>query len=1401
MPPAAAGGVLPERDAACLSRLFFCWLNPVMALAARKTLTSSDVWPTHPRDASKHQTALLERRLKQQEARGTRPKSRLFWALVHTRGWEWLLCSVLKFTGETVAYFQPVLLSALIAHVEHVHAGTPSPHNPFLLSAALVAALVFRTLVMQYYVNTTCRVGLTRKTAFMGVVLRKAMAMPSSLGIRHLGAILNVISNDAEKAAMASRLSQNLWFQPVATVLCMSLLYSFIGVSAFVGFGVMLLLLPLQVALAKRLTRLRRALLKQSDERVRLSSDLVVGMRAIKLLVWQPFVLDKIDGVRRIELARLRSYLIISMLNYLFLTMVPIVIASGTFAVFVLLGNELKASVVFAALSLLGMLAGPLHMFPRVLSAVLDGLVGIERASRLLVAPTFTRQSFNAVEDPAKSAGLTVEGEHFSWSSVPTLQLSKGKGVNKGKGLPSSAAAPAPAALAPQLVDVRMELGPGELGVVLGSVGAGKSTLLAALLGECPSVVQSNDAGTGKAAAVGAGRVWKVADAAQTARRRLRGSVAYVPQVPFIYVATARDNILFGKTFDKERYQQVVAACALEPDFAMWPAADATEIGERGINLSGGQKMRVSLARALYSDAQVYLLDDPLAAVDAHVGAHIWNQGVMQFLRGRGKVVLLTTNNVHYAAQADRLFLVAKHSQTRDEQGKEWEVGDVHGNDHAENVAAVDDMSATIVESGTREEVMALGGNLSALLSTVATVEQQQGEKTEVAAEGIEVEEAMLDPAEQQMEEIEEKKEAPPQDVEVEAVLDPADHTAAMLRKGELVRKEKQETGVIKQATWGAYFDAVGWGSCFGILLLYLLRESCKIGMDIWIADWSDKTTGAGAAPETVSRNGTTTRPATDIQGLNEYYLAGYLIFALVALVASIVRSVALLYAAVAAGRTLFRKMLLSVSRAPMSWFDSTPTGRILNRFSADTAKVDEKVPTLLRGTIDIVVNVTGTLVLVAMFSPWFLLLLPIMGLCFYHLQHRYRCAVRELKRMHSTSRSPIFANLSGALQGLDVLKASEVCDTWVDKHHTASDRNFVFGYLTLSSSRWASLRFEMIGTCMVAFVILYISISATVGTALVSAGMAGAALMNIMLINRSLLNVVRSGVELEMGMNAVERVDEYISQLPQERPDSDKDLGVVTEPDWPAHGRVSFDHLCLRYRPHLEDVLNDVSLEIAGGEKIGIVGRTGSGKSTLALALFRMVEPRAGTIRIDGIDICSRGLHTLRSRIAIVPQAPTLFEGTLRYNLDPHQRLSEDTLWEALRKTQLVQAVEDTGAGLDAPVAASGTNFSVGQRQLICLARAICHNAKVLVLDECSASVDLETDNMLQEMIRKEFQHATVLTIAHRLNTVAQCDKVLVMEAGRVVEYDAPQTLLRERPEGHYAALVREGLRKEKDE
>ena len=673
--------------------------------------------------------------------------------------------------------------------------------------------------------------------------------------------------------------------------------------------------------------------MSKGDARISVVSNLVEGIRAIKLLTWESFILSDIALKRKTELRSLRQFLLLNLLNYMLLTSIPIFVAALTFWVYIAAGNELTASTAFTALSLLNMLRGPLFMFPRVLSAVLDGYVGIERAQSLLNTEECKREKFVCEVDENK-VGISVVNQSFDWKRIPVINLNRTsssskndkkeedqqqrnvaaaaeeKEIEMGSSAESSStevtAEPDERSSAPSLVNINMTLKKSQLGIVLGSVGSGKSTLLSSLLGECPSVSTTTQHATTK---------------------MITGSVAYVSQLPFIAQTTVRENILFGQSYDSEFYETCLEVCALKDDIARFPSGDATEIGERGINLSGGQKMRVALARAMYSQAQVYLLDDPLAAVDAHVAEIIWTRGIRGLLKD--KTVLLTTNSVQYCKEANQIFLMSETNDTST----------------TKNVG----FSARVVEQGSWMEIK---NDDTLLLHQMIVTEEDRKESrmNDVESISVSLNSPMPMPTKKQAEE------------NVVASVS-KQHTKKELTDGKLISKEQQEKGAIKTRAWCAYFNAVGKFTCSVILLIYITRESSRVGMELWMSEWTDVETARYVLNASTSIDNTTSSKTGLNDPVTSYYLYGYLTWAAVALFVAGIRSIIILIGAMHGAEKTFDGLIRSIAHAPMSWYDTTPSGRILNRISSDTSQIDERVPNMLRDTTDSFIRILGTLV------------------------------------------------------------------------------------------------------------------------------------------------------------------------------------------------------------------------------------------------------------------------------------------------------------------------------------------------------------------------------------------------------------------------------------------------------
>uniref|UniRef100_A0A8C5SKT9 ABC-type glutathione-S-conjugate transporter n=1 Tax=Laticauda laticaudata TaxID=8630 RepID=A0A8C5SKT9_LATLA len=806
--------------------------------------------------------------------------------------------------------------------------------------------------------------------------------------------------------------------------------------------------------------------------------------------------------------------------------------------------------------------------------------------------------------------------------------------------------------------DITLEIAHGSLVAIVGSVGSGKSSLISAMLGEMENIK---------------GHI------------NIQGSMAYVPQQAWIQNATLKDNIIFGSSLDETRYQQVLEACALHPDLKLLPGGDLTEIGEKGINLSGGQKQRVSLARAVYSNADIYLLDDPLSAVDAHVGRHIFDkvlgpEGLLQ-----NKTRILVTHNLSFLAQVDDIVVLE---------------------------------AGTVTERGSYSTLLANSGSFAQLLNTYGN---QQ--------DNIHEEEAM----------------------------------------GKVITIAKD---TVKLFTYLRYFRAIGWGLSICILIGNIGQAASFIGFNLWLSDWTND----------ALHYQNETYPVTRDMRVGIYGTLGLFL-----LIATGLAS----FGTIRASRVMHEQLLSNILRVPMSFFDSTPTGRIVNRFAKDIFTVDETIPISLRSWMNCFFMILSTLVIICIATPYFAIITLLLGILYYFILQFYVATSRQLRRLDSVTRSPIYSHFGETVSGLSVIRAFGHQERFLQHNEKIVDVNQKSVYSWLVSNRWLAVRLELVGNLTVFFAAL---LAVFVKNSL-NSGIVGLSISSAMNITQTLNWLVRMTSELETNIVAIERLNEY-TEIKNEAP------WVTTQrppSQWPNNGEITFIDYKVRYRPELELVLDGINCDIKGTEKIGVVGRTGAGKSSLTNCLFRILEAAGGKILIDGLDIATLGLHDLREKLTIIPQDPILFSGTLRMNLDPFDQYSDEDIWHTLELAHLKSYVQALPEGLSSPVSEGGENLSVGQRQLVCLARALLRKSKILILDEATAAVDMETDHLIQETIRSEFANCTVITIAHRLHTIMDSHRVLVLQEGKIVEFDNPEELLQQ--QGIFAGMAREaGITRSQD-
>ncbi|CAM6108367.1 unnamed protein product [Calypogeia fissa] len=823
------------------------------------------------------------------------------------------------------------------------------------------------------------------------------------------------------------------------------------------------------------------------------------------------------------------------------------------------------------------------------------------------------------------------------------------------------------------------------------------------------------------------------------------GSTAYVSQQAWIQTGTIQDNILFGQPLDKVKYDATVSKCALDADLAQMEFGDQTEIGERGINLSGGQKQRIQLARAVYQDCDIYFLDDIFSAVDAHTGSALFRDCIVGALAG--KTVVLVTHQIDFLPGAD-LIVVLRDGR--------------------------------IVQSGHYEDLLTGGTDFEALVgATNEAFDKVQPHETFETQESFEPQ----DPEPLILEQ--------PLPTSYQAKSPSFSRSSSSRRSGDgfgrslstkrsaadvnqdekgsaqLTQAEEREVGRVSWSVYWEYFTrAYGGLLIIFLLLIQVAWQGLQIGGDYWVA--------YGSTPEG-EENSQTAR-----------FVVVYAILAFSCGITVFIRAVLLAYIGLFTAQSFYLGMLRSLFRAPMSFFDTTPSGRILSRASTDQSNTDIQIPVWSNGVLGIGFQLLGVLA-VTMNITWEIVILLIpLGIAYYKYQKTYFATARELTRVDGLTQAPVINHFSETIAGFVTVRSFQRQDRFIQVNMDTIDSNLRMPFHYQASTEWVGLRMELIGIliyCCSTLVLVLLPVG------YIASELVGLCLTYGMNLNGSLFVVAWMYCQLENKMVSVERIGQY-SNLPAE---AELSIEKTRPPSsWPNTGRIVLQHLKLRYRPQTPLVLKGIDLTITGGHKVGVVGRTGSGKSTLILALFRLVEAADGKVIIDDVDISTLGLNDLRSRLSIIPQDPTLFDGTVRSNIDPLGEYSDDDIWKALEKCQLAGSIKAQEGKLDAPVLENGENWSLGQRQLFCLGRVLLKHSQILVLDEATASVDAETDAIMQTIIRQEFDDCTVISIAHRIPTVMDSDKVLVLDAGRVQEYGSPSKLL-DNPKSLFSSLVNE--------
>ncbi|KAJ3937406.1 MAG: hypothetical protein NXY57DRAFT_981367 [Lentinula lateritia] len=1402
--------VTPEDYAPLGSWITFAWVYPLIRKGTITTLNEEDVWALSPTIQSRPIFA------KFMSIQTVSLAKRLFWANS--------LDLILEFLISTLSVFfeflNPFFLNHILSSIE-----TKDRPQAYVYAILMFLGSVLKSQSDLHHLWFSRRAATRTRSELMAMIYDKALKRKDLSGIvrkeeekkddqkekgdklkkdskdtkekeqvgADVGKIVNLMAGDANRVSMTITAIYMMYNAPVEIVIGLLYLYNLLGPSALVGLFVLIAGWPLNTYLTKRSMEIYRGTAKVRDKRMGVVSELIGAIKFIKFFAWEYKWINRAMDEREKEMSWMLKSRINSIMFYILWSSTPILVSIISFMTYILLGNELTVSVAFTAIALFGMIRTPLNVLPNFVIQVAQTKVALDRIAGFLNEEEVTEQVSSLKKDKftlqqsrelLNESALGLENATFKWNEVETAKPAKGKQDDTIDGVESVTLQTEGSEIDGQteedhqfrLEQISVIFPEDKLTVVTGPTASGKTALLMAVLGEMTLLN---------------GRILMCKDTSTIDANGNMLAISYAAQSPWLRHQSIRDNILFGYPYDEQRYQAVLEACALKPDLEILEDGDNTEIGARGVSLSGGQKARVALARAVYARTKYVLLDDPLSAVDSHTSRFLYEK----LLRGSllaSRTVVLVTHHVD-------LVLPGAHYLVRMLDGR-------------------------IDTQGTVSDLRTSG-----LLEDITHEAEAEAQKeTQIVVGEV-------------------------ADAEVEAVEGGNGNqvtTENLSKPRKLVEDEKREQGGVKWKIYKKYLQASSYW-VWGILLVFvILNQFLAVGEKYWIKVWGEAYNSSepstamiqfapmhlSAAPEHgLSLDGFahqaspsspamfSTRIAFNLPSVYEnpmFYVGVYAAIGVLNALLSVIATAIQYTGALRASRILFRQLLVTVVRATFRFHDTTPQGRMLNRFGKDIETIDSSLAGSLQNVNSSLANFFASVITIAVIFPFFLLPATILGFIYRELSIGYLNTGRDLRRMESNSRSPIFSDFSELLEGIVTVRAFSAEKRFLDNIHTKIDFTTRMWYGFWMTNRWLLLSFDLLGGFAVLITALF-----SISRPDASSGLAGICITSALSFTMSVYWSCRFWTTLELDLNSVERIVEYLD-LPQEPPviiDSNRPPAY-----WPSSSKdqilVSVENLSVKYAPDLPAVIQDVSFSLKAGERIGLLGRTGSGKSTLAMSILRFVDPSSGKIIIDGVDISSIGIHDLRSRLTFIPQDAALFSGTLRDNLDPFGEHTDVECLDVLQRVQMTMQSqfpsrrtsrapstaatptssrppsiigvdrEDTvsSAGstvtnmdgkttvsLDTQVSPGGTNFSQGQRQLISMARALLRRSSIVVLDEATSSIDFATDAKIQATIREEFTGSLLLTVAHRLRTIIDYDRLLVLDKGKVVELDTPWNLI----------------------
>ena len=1232
------------------------------------------------------------------------------------------------------------------------------------------------------------------------------------------GEIVNYVQIDSNQLIRFVTMSPSLITIPISIFAYSFLLFDYLGISFSFGLGVLLIFLLINYFMQKTFKKLQKRRQANMDKRLRMTTAILFNLKVLKLYSWDDFFFDRLNDLREIELNTIRKIFNFRNSNQTVFWLSPIMTTIVTIGAYEYLNKETQIENIFVSLGVLNSLQEPVRAIAMIYTSFLETLISLKRIQKFMNQENIKEENIITNDEKTKEEDIMIKIENgtFSWGAEQ-------KGILN--------ADDEDRLIALNLRDINFTVKKGEFVCIIGEVGSGKSSLLNAMLNnmiqvspeevakildarkipddvdhplqivpegklsvalERDSTVPKNPMQeiTTKIESKMENNIEDNPDSNNYNKVYINGSIAYVCQTPFIQNNTLKNNILFFHEFNAEKYNKVLKISELLPDLEILKGGDMTEIGERGINLSGGQKARVSIARALYSDSDIYLLDDPISALDAHVGRNIINNVLCDYLKNKTRI--LVTHAIQYCDRADRIVYM--------KDGKiEWE-GDFQSLEEQEfykNMVIKKKEEEDNLQKKNSEEIdfnnksnnINNDINQEENLNLIDNIRQPNSDrKKSIDEEYIDLKHKQkLDESSMLIENLDQEKVVEPliTDEESDKNLDikkkPSSHKKQdeeenitnignKENEGEIKRITKEEDrvkGKLKGNVYATYFRNNG-GALFVITLFFILIfwQGLKCGSDLWLVHWKDEESKKD--------------PNERIDWKNFLMYSGLGISAALFVY---LRLLIIYIGSISNSRALHRNMLHHLIKAPINLYhDTVPKGQIFNRLSNDLFKIDIGESFMFYNVSSYSANLIGQIVVCAIFQPYCLTLVPFIVILGLLTMRYYLNCSREISRLESISRSPFLNSVNETVFGALTIRAFKLNNYFIDDFRKKADNFLKTRIFLVGIMNWYTLMLDFLSYMFIIFLILFSIFfrfdfePATIGI-----------LLNYCVqIQDELVRYLTCRSNLENDMVGLERAIAY-TKIIQERPDkmkNDDEIGL-----WPSEGSIRFENYSVQYRPETEIVLKNLNFEINPREKIGIVGRTGSGKSTIALCLFRILEAKEGKIYMDDVDISQIGLKKLRSNITIIPQDPTLMEGSLKFNIDPLNNHTEKEIEDVMREIGFWYICErnleenknkpDNEKGLNMIITENGGNISIGERQLICITRAILRKSKIIIMDEATASIDVNTENIIQKAINNLLKDSTILTIAHRIKTVLNSDRILVLDKGQVVEFDKPKFLL----------------------